>query len=172
MIDEFDGGSGDGTAAPFGMSKVQTVRMKRRADFVACRKGSRVSRDAFGIQLRKRKPDELLGPGEKLHHFRVGFTVTKKIGNAVVRNRIKRRLRAASAEITVPESLAGYDAVFMANEPALGAPFQTLTAQMTQGLAKALLREVARLQNPAPRGKTRRDEGRARKGAATGAGRT
>lgn len=171
MIDKNDGGSGDDTAAPLCMSgdqpSVEMVRMKRRADFVACRKGARVSRDCFGIQMRKRSADELLGPGEKPHHLRVGFTVTKKIGNAVVRNRIKRRLRAAVAEAELAESLAGHDVVFMANEPAFDAPFHALTAQIATGLSKALVR----LQNPAPRGKTRRDESRAHERAASGASR-
>ncbi|MEN0040880.1 MAG: ribonuclease P protein component [Pseudomonadota bacterium] len=140
--------------------------MKRRADFVACRKGVRVSRECFGIQLRKREAGEDMGPAEKPHHLRVGFTVTKKIGNAVKRNRIKRRLRAASAQLDMPAALAGHDVVFMANEPAYDAPFTDITKQMTQGLTKAL----ERLQNPAPRGKTRRDENRARPRAGSGAG--
>lgn len=183
VIDKSDGGSGEGTAAPFGVSGAQQkgrpivetddepviemVRMKRRADFLACRNGARVSREAFGIQLRKRKPDETLGPGEKPRQIRVGFTVTKKIGNAVIRNRIKRRLRAASAQIVMPGSLTGHDLVFMANEPAFSLPFDALMAQMQSGLTKAL----ERLQNPPSRGKTRRDEGRARERGATGAGR-
>ncbi len=62
-------------------------RLKRRQDFVAAAKAFSWGTPAFMMQLRQRSDD---GPA------RLGFTCTKKLGNAVARNRIKRRLREAS----------------------------------------------------------------------------
>jgi ribonuclease P protein component len=59
-------------------------RMTRRQDFIAAAKGMSQAMPGFVLQLRLR--DDAAGP-------RVGFTCTKKLGNAVVRNRIKRRMR-------------------------------------------------------------------------------
>ncbi|MBB5049180.1 ribonuclease P protein component [Rhodopseudomonas rhenobacensis] len=59
-------------------------RLRQRADFIAVANGARMSRPAFVLQGRARDDD---GP------IRVGFTVTKKIGTATERNRIRRRLR-------------------------------------------------------------------------------
>ena len=59
-------------------------RLRQRADFLAAATGSRCRRPAFVLQARKRRDE---GPA------RVGFTVSKKVGNAVERNRVRRRLR-------------------------------------------------------------------------------
>lgn len=59
-------------------------RMTRRQDFIAAAKGMSQAMPGFVLQLRLR---------EDHSPARVGFTCTKKLGNAVVRNRIKRRLR-------------------------------------------------------------------------------
>ena len=65
-------------------------RLRRRADFKAVAGGRRISRRGFVLQA-------LRAAGDEARPARVGFTVTRKIGNAVVRNRIRRRLRAAVA---------------------------------------------------------------------------
>lgn len=65
---------------------------------------------------------------------RIGFTVTKKIGNAVVRNRIKRRLRAAAAALA-DEFAASTDYVIVARREALGAPFEQLVGELRSALA-------------------------------------
>lgn len=59
-------------------------RLRQRADFIAVANGARANKPAFVLQARGRDDD---GP------IRVGFTVTKKIGTATERNRIRRRLR-------------------------------------------------------------------------------
>ncbi len=68
-------------------------RLKRRQDFVAAAKAVSWGTPGFMIQLRQR---EDVGPA------RLGFTCTKKLGNAVTRNRIKRRLKEA-ARLTLPK---------------------------------------------------------------------
>lgn len=68
------------------------LRLLQRRDFLAAAKAPAISTPGFVIQGRKRDDD---GPA------RVGFTCTKKLGNAVMRNRIRRRIKEA-ARLTMP----------------------------------------------------------------------
>ncbi|MBJ3775388.1 ribonuclease P protein component [Acuticoccus mangrovi] len=117
-------------------------RLKRRAEFKAVAKGVRVNRDAFTLQALRRAGDETVGDPAP----RVGFTVTKKVGNAVVRNRIKRRLRALSDRMRDDFS-ASTDYVIVARRAALDAPF----AGLGDDLAAALEAAGAKLNRPAVR---------------------
>ena len=72
---------------------------------------------------------------------RVGYTVTKKIGNAVVRNRLKRRLRAAVREVMPSAAPAGHDIVLIGRSGGLGQEF----AKLTRDLARAIPRANAKL---------------------------
>lgn len=67
---------------------------------------------------------------------RVGFTVTKRVGNAVVRNKVKRRLRAAAAEVVPSHASAGNDYVLIGRKQALERPFQSLTSDLKWALRK------------------------------------
>ena len=67
---------------------------------------------------------------------RVGFTVTKKVGNAVIRNRIKRRLRAAVAEVVPFWAPAGNDYVLIGRKKALERPFLLLTSDLKWAIQK------------------------------------
>ena len=67
---------------------------------------------------------------------RVGFTVTKRVGNAVVRNRVKRRLRAAAAEVVPSYAPAGNDYVLIGRKQALERSFQSLTSDLKWALRK------------------------------------
>lgn len=102
-------------------------RLKRRAEFKRAARGVRVGRDAFTLQAVRRADDD---------PPRVGFTVTKKTGNAVVRNRIKRRLRALAAEHPAAFEHAT-DYVIIARRAALAAPFQGLASELAAALAAA-----------------------------------
>lgn len=68
---------------------------------------------------------------------RVGFTVTKKLGNAVVRNRVRRRLREAMRQIAKERVLAGVDLVLIGREAARRRPFAALAADLGQALDRA-----------------------------------
>ena len=61
---------------------------------------------------------------------RFGFTVTKKMGNAVARNRIKRRLRVAVAQAAVKHTQEGHDYVIISRHKALACPFPDLLRDM------------------------------------------
>ena len=71
---------------------------------------------------------------------RVGFTVTKKIGNAVRRNRIRRRLKEAARLVLRDRSLAGVDLVLIGRGPARTRPFAALLDDLGRALDKAGLR--------------------------------
>jgi ribonuclease P protein component len=66
--------------------------LKKRAEFLACARGRKHHFACFTLQILQRSDE---------NPARFGFTATKKLGNAVVRNRIKRRLRAAVREVTL-----------------------------------------------------------------------
>lgn len=67
---------------------------------------------------------------------KVGFTVTKKTGNSVVRNRIRRRLRAAVAQDIADYGLAGWDYVVIGRNTALEAPFDIIRRDLRYALKK------------------------------------
>ncbi|HEY7959822.1 MAG TPA: ribonuclease P protein component, partial [Sphingomicrobium sp.] len=79
--------------------------MKKRADFVAANAGKRATTPGFILLVRNRQDSD--------GAMRVGFTVTKKIGGAVVRNRMKRRFRALAREIIPAKGIAGADHVMI-----------------------------------------------------------
>ena len=101
-------------------------RLTRRADFLAARDGLRAQADPFLIQARKR--NDTRAP-------RVGFTVTKKAGNAVERNRIRRRLRAAVKSIS-DKAQPGFDYVLIARREAIVTPFANLVNDLERALKR------------------------------------
>lgn len=119
-----------------GDEKTETVlrpqaRLKRRADFVRAAKGSRAHRSSFSLQAVRRKGESAAGPP------RFGFTVTKKIGSAVVRNRIRRRLKEALRLAPDLSARAGYDYVILARHPALTQDFATLQKELARAIIDA-----------------------------------
>lgn len=102
-------------------------RLKKRADFLAIRSGPRRGTRGFLLQGRQRRADEQ-GPAQSA---RVGFTVTKKIGNAVARNRIRRRLREALRTTPGLAICAHGDYVIVARKAVLDMSFQELQRDLT-----------------------------------------
>jgi ribonuclease P protein component len=84
--------------------------LKRRADFLRVAGGRRKwVAPGLILQTLARAPAD--GASEAI---RVGFTATRKIGNAVIRNRARRRLRAAAASVMSRHAVAGFDYVLIA----------------------------------------------------------
>jgi ribonuclease P protein component len=68
--------------------------------------------------------------------MRVGFTASRKVGNAVTRNRAKRRLRAAAARILADEGRPGMDYVLIARSTTAARPFATLLGDLSTALRR------------------------------------
>lgn len=66
----------------------------------------------------------------------IGFTTTKKLGKAVVRNRIRRRLRAAVRQVFPERAMRDFDYVVIGRYSTLSCPFKTLTGDLKWGLKK------------------------------------
>lgn len=106
------------------------ARLKTRADFLRVAAGRRRAvRPAFVLQAAPR-PNEDAG-GESI---RVGFTASRKVGNAVVRNRAKRRLRAIAAEVLPQMGHPGTDYVLVARTMPTERPYAELVADLRTAL--------------------------------------
>lgn len=92
------------------------------------RGGPRWSTPAFVLEARSR-PQGTQGGGA-----RFGFTVSKKIGSAVVRNRVRRRLRALVAALDPAQVRQGFDYVLIARPGAEERSYQELAADLNQAL--------------------------------------
>ena len=68
--------------------------------------------------------------------IRIGFTITKKIGNAVVRNRMKRRFRALAREILPDHGIAGADHVLIGREGGIERDYASLVSELQRALKK------------------------------------
>ncbi len=101
--------------------------MSQRRDFLAANAGLRVARPGFVLLARKND-----GQGK-----RYGITVTKRIGNAVVRNRIKRRLRELLWDTLPEEGLPDHDHVLIAREGGIDRDFAKLREELSVALARA-----------------------------------
>jgi len=112
-------------------------RLKQRAEFLAVVAGAKIPAGAFILQARRRDDD---GPA------RIGFTVSKKVGTAVERNRVRRRLREAVRRSAPPHLRAGHDYVIVGRRAALTTDFARLTTELEQSLVRFHKRGQARPQ--------------------------
>ena len=67
---------------------------------------------------------------------RVGFTVTKKVGNSVIRNRVKRRLRAVAQDLIPSNAMAGWDFVLIGRHTTINRDFKDLQTDLRTALKK------------------------------------
>ncbi len=102
-------------------------RLRQRADFLAAAAGRKVAAQAFVLQGRERTD---AGPA------RFGFTVSKKVGNAVERNRVRRRLREVVRRFAGKRTRTGHDYVLIGRRAALNVPFDRMVQDFDGALRR------------------------------------
>jgi ribonuclease P protein component len=106
-------------------------RLKTRAEFLHVRGGARHVTPSLVLQARKRN-----GLSEQLQFARFGFTATKALGGAVLRNRARRRLKEAVRLAAPDRAVEGYDYVLIAREGTVQRRFTDLIKDLERALAK------------------------------------
>ena len=135
--------------------QMKLITLRKRREFLRIRGGGRWSTHAFVLETKPRElPTKATDPStiaaDNTPHF--GFTVTKKLGNAVTRNRIRRRLKAAVSQVAQTEAKEQHDYVLVARKPALDLPFTELTKLLKTAFVRVL-------QQPAKSNRRRRKVG-------------
>lgn len=102
-------------------------RLRKRADFLAAARGRKRNTGHFLVHIRRRTPPDEAPP-------RFGFTVTRRVGIATERNRIRRRLREAVRQAAPQGARPGHDYVLIARRSTLKAPFDRLVADLVEAL--------------------------------------
>ncbi|HEX2792867.1 MAG TPA: ribonuclease P protein component [Croceicoccus sp.] len=103
--------------------------IRKRADFLAANKGLRVARPGFILLARPN--------GLEPERMRYGITVTKRIGNAVVRNRMKRRFRELLWAALPTAGLPGHDFILIGREGGIERDFTKLSEELAMALSRA-----------------------------------
>lgn len=142
-------------------------RLTQRADFLAAAGGRRFHTERFSAQGRLRgdakvpdakAPDGAVADPEGL---RIGFTITKRVGHATERNRIRRRLRAALRATADDLPALAADVVLIARRPALSADFETLIEDLRRAVPVVTKPQTRKDPDPrAPRSGPRRGRGK------------
>jgi ribonuclease P protein component len=111
-------------------ASIRLATLKRRAEFLRVRTGARWATSVFVLEGRRRDMPAL--PETP----RFGFTVSKQVGGAVERNRIRRRLKAAVRGILPDHARPDFDYVLIARRPALDAAFTVLVSELVEALQR------------------------------------
>lgn len=115
-----------GLTVPAGVAGITTLQARR--DFLAANAGKRAPMPGFVLLVRDRQdgsPD-----------MRIGYTVTRKIGNAVVRNRMKRRLRELARALLPERGVRGADHVLIGRNGGIERDFALMKTELAKALAK------------------------------------
>jgi ribonuclease P protein component len=102
--------------------------IKKRSDFLAANRGKRYATPGFVLLVFDRRDDD---PAKRL-----GITITKKVGNAVVRNRMRRRFRELARELLTEHGKAGADHILIGRDGGIERDFGMLRAEMVKALNK------------------------------------
>lgn len=100
----------------------------KRSDFLAANRGKRQATPGFVLLVFDRRDDD---PAKRL-----GITITKKVGNAVVRNRMRRRFRELARELLAEHGKAGADHILIGRDGGIERDFALLRAEMVKALGK------------------------------------
>jgi len=149
--------------------------LKKRADFLRARNGRYFAAKGLVLQVMRKQDAERRGGGDESSPPagepdsqkdtpRFGFTATKKLGNAVVRSRVKRRLREAVRRIAPQKARNGFDYVLIGRQDTRTRAFEDLLGDLSTAFDKVHERRRPRAKKPRS-GKNQRPGGR-RKAAA------
>jgi ribonuclease P protein component len=114
-------------AGPEETFRLTTIR--QRKDFLAANAARRVATPGFVLLVRRRD--------DASAQKRLGITVTKKIGNAVVRNRMKRRFRALAQAVIASGGIEGADHILIGRAGGVERDYATLAGELSTALIKA-----------------------------------
>ena len=117
-----------GTPGARTQQAVGLSRLTQRRDYLAANAGRRAPMPGFVLLVRDRADGSPM--------MRIGITVSKKVGNAVTRNRMKRRFRALAREIVPGKGLPGSDHVMIGRAKGIERDFASLRAELTGALEK------------------------------------
>ena len=118
--------------------------LTRRADFLAANRGRRAPMPGFVLLVRPRDDGDM--------GIRLGITVTKKIGGAVVRNRMKRRFRVLARKLLPEKGVAGADHVLIGRQGGIERDFALLKAELEKALRKVAANTVIPGRTPGQEG--------------------
>jgi ribonuclease P protein component len=104
------------------------IVITKRADFLSANRGKRFATSGFVLLVHDRKDND---PA-----IRLGITITKKVGNAVVRNRMRRRFRELMREMLNDNGKAGADHILIGRSSGIEMDFARLRSDMQRGLNK------------------------------------
>jgi ribonuclease P protein component len=129
--------------SPCAAPKLRIDHLRKRADFLAAARHMRRVSGAVTLEMAPTPPDQI----RDAQSMRLGFTASKKIGNAVARNRAKRRLRAAAYQLLPLSGRAGHDYVLVARAGILVRDFAALKDDIAEA-ARAAHRKLDAQSNP------------------------
>jgi ribonuclease P protein component len=102
--------------------------IKKRSDFLAANRGKRYATPGFVLLVFDRRDDDSA--------IRLGITITKKVGNAVIRNRMRRRFRELARELLAEMGKAGADHILIGRDGGIERDFGQLREDMAKALRK------------------------------------
>ncbi len=107
----------------------KSERLRKNAEFVSTMKGKRLSLDGLS----------LFYTGNATGNFRIGISVSKKLANAVKRNRLKRQIRNSAMKVLAGYTL-GYDLVFVARRELYSSTYEQIMKTVEAVLQRTALR--------------------------------
>ncbi len=102
--------------------------IRKRPDFLAANRGKRYATPGFVLLVSDRRDDD---PTKRL-----GITITKKVGNAVIRNRMRRRFRELASELLPDLGKAGADHILIGRDGGIERDFALLRSEMAKALGR------------------------------------
>jgi ribonuclease P protein component len=102
--------------------------IKKRSEFLAANRGKRQATSGFVLLVFDRRDEDATK--------RLGITITKKVGNAVVRNRMRRRFRELARELLAKHGRPGADHILIGRDSGIERDFGVLRSDMTRALEK------------------------------------